>query len=233
MKQLVYFGLLASAFFACSTPATETKTEMVDTRFEDAILEKAMKRNDVGTALNTIHVILEKDTTRITLYDTLFQLYLDMQNPAGLADVGLILLQTKPNDLAILEATSAGLTSTMQLDKALEIERRMFAISGDPRLKIRIAMILFEQKQTDLARQEIQWVIDHREVSDTMRIEQAMPSVKDKTQMVSMRAIAYYTLGELEMGVGNKKEAIRLLNKALEVDPRFDMAATALLQIDN
>lgn len=233
MKYFLIIGIAASSFFACSTPAEETKSEKQSTQLEDSILSKAMRRGDVATALVSMNTILEKDTSRTGLYDTLFQIYLEMENVQGLSEIGQILLETKPNDLAILEATSAGLTSTMQLDKALELENRMFAITGDPRLKIRIASLLFELKQVDAARKEIQWVVDHREVSDTMTAEQPSPSYQNRTQKINLRAIALYSLADLEMRLGNKKAAIGYLNRALDAEPKYDLAATTLLQIDN
>jgi tetratricopeptide (TPR) repeat protein len=232
MKKLVYFGLLSSAFIACSNPATETKTTSADTRFEDAILQKAIKRNDVGTALNTIHIILEKDTSRIGLYDTLFQYYFQMQNPEGVADVGQILLQSKPNDIDILEATAMGLSAITEYEKALVLHQRMFAITGDPRLKITIATLLFELKKIDEARAEINWIIEHREVSDTMKVDQPSPSFKDRTQKISMHAIAYYSLGQIEFTLGNKKNALKYWNKALEIAPNYDLAATSIIELD-
>lgn len=231
MKNLFIFGLVAIAF-ACNTPESKETTKTVDTTFEDAILKKALVRNDVATALVSINRILEMDSSRYGLYDTLFQFYYEMQNPSGLADVGQILLQKTPNDLAVLEATAAGLISLQEYPAALELENRMFAVSGDLRLKLQIATLLFEMKQIDAARAEIQYVLDHREIADTMKVEQPMPSYENRTQKVNMTAIAYFSLGQLEMELGNKKAAISNLNKALNADPRFDMAATAILQLD-
>lgn len=232
MKNLLIFGLVALTFACNNAPAPNETVKTPDTSFEDAILTKALNRNDVATALVMINQILEKDSSRGGLYDTLFQFYYEMQNPAGLADVGQILLKTQPNDLAILEATAAGLISLQEYPAALELENRMFAISGDMRLKLQIATLLFEMQQVEAARAEIQYVLDHREIADTMKVEQPMPSYENRTQKVNMTAIAYFSLGQLEMELGNKRAAIANLNKALVADPRFDMAASAILQLD-
>ncbi len=232
MKNLLICGLVALTFACNTTPEAAESAKTIDTSFEDAILTKALNRNDVATGLVMINQILEKDSSRHGLYDTLFQYYYEMQNPAGLADVGQILLKDKPNDLAILEATAAGLISLQEYPAALELENRMFAVSGDLRIKLQIATLLFEMQQVDAARSEIQYVLNHREAADTVKVEQPMPSYENRTQKVNMTAIAYFSLGQLEMELGNKKAAIANLNKALKADPRFDMAATALLQID-
>ncbi len=230
MKLILYFGLIASAFVACSTPGTESKTEAPDTRFEDAILQKAIKRGDVATALNHAHIILEKDSTRTGLYDTLFQFYFQMENPIGVAEVGQILLQTKPNDMDVLEATAMGLSAIQEYDKALVLHRRMFAITGDPQLKLTIATLLFQMKKIDEARTEIQWIVDHREISDTMKVEQ--PSQAFGSQKISMLAVAYYSFGQIEYELGNKKEALKYWHKALATEPRYDRAATSINQIN-
>lgn len=232
MKQLFFYGLIALAFVACSSPAeTNTQTDSPDTRFEDAILQKAIKRGDVATALNHTHIILEKDTSRTGLYDTLFQFYLQMENPQGVADVGQILLQTKPNDLAILESTAMGLSAIMEYEKALELHQRMFAITGDPRLKITIATLLFEMKKIEEARAEIQWLVDHPELTDTMKVEQPSPAFG--TQKISMMAVAYYSFGQIEFTLGNKNAAIKFWQKALQISPKYDMAATAINEAYN
>ena len=197
---------------------------------EDIILQKAIRRGDVGTALNNAHIILEKDSTRTGLYDTLFQFYLEMENPRGVADVGQIILQHKPNDLNILEPTAMGLAAMMEYDKALALNQRMFAITGDLRLKITIATLLFEMRKVDEARAEIQWIVDHREISDTMKVDQPSPAFG--TQKISMLAVAYYSFGQIEFTLGNKKEASKYFYKALAIEPRYDMAATAIGEIN-
>ncbi|MHB1277978.1 MAG: tetratricopeptide repeat protein [Bacteroidia bacterium] len=230
MKQILYFGLFATTFIACSTPGSAPKTEAVNTQMEDTILQKAIRRGDVATALSNIHIIMEKDSTRTGLNDTLFQFYLQMENPQGVADVGQILLQSKPNDLDILEPTAMGLSAIREYEKALVLHQRMFAITGDPRLKITIATLLFEMKKIDEARAEIQWIVDHREISDTMKVEQPSPAFG--TQKISMLAVAYYSFGQIEFTLGNKKEALKFWHKALSIEPRYDMAATAINEIN-
>jgi|GEM_PF-2295964 len=232
MKNIILSGAVALTFVACSNPTAVESTQTVDTSFEDAILRKALVRNDVATALVSINFILEKDSTRHGLYDTLFQFYYEMQNPSGLADVGQVLLQKTPNDLSILEGTATGLLALQEYPAALELENRMFAISGDLRLKLQTATLLFEMRQVEASRAEIQYILDHRETADTMKIEQPMPSFENRTQKVKMTAVAYFSLGQIEMELGNKKAALANFNKALNADPRFDMAATAILQLD-
>lgn len=215
---------------ACSSAPLQEDGKVMNTEMEDAILKKALVRNDVATALVCIHQILEKDSSRHSLYDTLFQFYIEMQNPSGMADVGMILLEKSPNDLATLEATSAGLTALGEYPAALELEKRIFTVSGDPRFKIRIATLLFELQQVEEAKKEINWLLENRQTVDTVLVEQPMPSMQNKTQKVSMRAIAYFSLGQIEMELGNKRKAIEYWNKAMEVEPRYDMAASAILE---
>lgn len=230
MKQLFFFGLLASAFIACSTPGTESNTETADTHMEDAILQKAIKRNDVATILNTIHVIMEKDSTRTGLNDTLFEFYVQMQNPEGASDVGQIILASRPNDPKVLEPTAIALSAIMQYDKSLVLHQRLFALSGDPRIKLNNADLLYAMNRMDEARTEINWIIEHREVSDTMMVDQPSPTGKDGIQQISMLAVGYYSLGKLEYALGNSKKALAHWNKAWEIAPRYHLAADAILK---
>src|SRR5690606_19587095 len=130
-------------------------------------------------------------------------------------------------DIHVLEPTAIAYESIMELSKALELEQRLFSISGDPRWKLKTAGILFAQNNVEAARADIQWVIDNKQVTDTIVVEQPQPSDQNKIQKVKIRALAYYMLGELEMRMENRKAAIRYFNKALEVDGHYDMAAMA------
>lgn len=230
MKQILYFGLIATAFIACSTPGTESKTEAADTRMEDAILKKAMKRRDVATILNTIHVIMEKDSTRTGLNDTLFEYYVQMQNPEGAADVGQIILASRPNDTKILEPTAIALSAIMQYETSLVLHQRLFALSGDPRIKLNNADLLYAMNRIDEARAEINWIIEHREVTDTMMVDQPSPTGKDGVQQISMLAVGHYSLGKLEHALGNTKKALVHWNKAWEIAPRYHLAAESILK---
>lgn len=225
-------AVLLSGIMSCSNPAaTESEGKSVDTSMEDAMLQQALKRTDVATTLVMANTILEKDSSRTGLYDTLFQVYYEMQNPAGLADVGEVLLKTQPNNIEYLEPTIAGLISLQDYQKALMLQDRMFSITGDLRIKMQMATVHFEMQDFKSAYEEVMFVIDHKTVADTIKVEQMMPSVPNKTQMVSLTALAYFSLGQLEYSEGKKQAAIKHIQKALALEPRYDLAASTLLEI--
>lgn len=233
MKYLVISGIVLSSLFACSNPSVENnKSDLVDTSMEDAMLQKAVKRTDVATALVMANTILAKDSTRTGLYDTLFTFYYEMQNAPGLADVGLILLESKPNEMSYLEPTSAALSLMGEFDKAIELDRRMFAITGDLRIKVQIANNFAQAGNFADAKKEIQFIIDNKAAADTIKMEQPMPSMGgNKTQKVSLTAMSYLSLGQIALAEENKKEAVKQLNKAMAIQPNYDAAATMLLQL--
>lgn len=232
--KLAQFAVALSLLFtACKNNQNPISSSQSDSSIatDEKLLQIALKRKDLPTALVSINRILLADSSRTTLKDTLFGLYEEMQNAYAVADLGMELLAKEPDDLYYLEATTQGLELIGNLPEAEKLYNKMFALTGDLRLKLALARNQFNQEKVQEAEQNIQYVIGKRNIADTIKLEQPMLSEKNRTQMVKLSALAYQMLADLHYQTGNKKAAIANLEKALEVDQYFDGAAVMLLEI--
>lgn len=233
MKKLfILFFLGSLSLVACKDTASgPSSSSDVDTSMEDTLMRTALDRKDFPTALICINTILYKDTTRVELYDTLFNIYNATQNPYAVADVGQKILKLRPNDLDILEPTAAAFEILGSLVPAFELEQRMFSINGDPELKLLMANNLFNQNHVQGAMAELQWIIDNRAKTDTVTTKQPRYENPEQSQEVKIRAVAHYMMGQIFYQNGDKKSALAQMNKANEIDPYYDAAAAAVIEL--
>ncbi len=233
MKKALLFAVIPVIMLGACNQNDTTETVKEDKSSTDEMLmHQALNRRDYPTALVSINRILATDSTRKQLYDTLFAIYNELQNPYAVADVGPLILKDRPNDLQILEPTAAAFEILGEFSLALELEDRLFAITGDPQLKLQIASNQFNQGNIEGAKASLEWVLDNRQQTDTVKVEQPMPTVPDKTQKIRIRAIAYYMLGNLYMQTNNRNKAKQSFEAALQIEPFYDMAATSLLELE-
>src|SRR5690606_33438923 len=134
----------------------------------------------------------------------------------------------RPNDQEVLTATASAFEMLEEFPAALELEKRLFAVGGNPRLKLQMAQNLFMQGDINGANAEIQWVLDNRQITDTVIIQQPRTDTREM-QQIKIRAAAYYILGEMYLQLGKKAEARKAFNEAIKIEPYYDMAARRLL----
>lgn len=227
MKNILYIGLIGAVLFgACQNPSEEKEVETKvnsNTELEDRMLKKAVDREDLYTMLYCINTILEKDSSRTALYDTLFNIYVQMQNAYGIADVGPILLKKDPNDLEVMEPTAMAYEYLEEFKQAIEIEQRMYRLNGNPALKLQIAQNKYKMQDIQGAKDDIQWVLDNRQLTDTIRIDYPMLTA-NRMQKVKIRAIAYSLMGDMAYQLGEKARAIDFYDKSTKVDQNFEYA---------
>jgi tetratricopeptide (TPR) repeat protein len=232
MKKAFFIFFGAALFVSACQTGSAPDSQKPDTSLEEKLLQQAFLRKDYATAIVSINTIMARDTARTDLYDTLFILYSELQNPYAVVDVGQHLLKKTPDDLVVLETMSQAYELTGDLAPAAELYKRLFSITGDPRIKLALAGNYFNQGNIEATEAELRWVIDNRQASDTIRIEQPMVSVgNDKTQKIKLPAMAHFMMAQMYAQTGQKQKAISSLNQALKVEPYYDLAASLLLEL--
>ncbi len=230
---LLFLGL-SIAWTACDTPKEKEKKSSTspDTSFEDQLLDKAFVRKDYATAFVAINTILLKDSTRTGLKDTLFDLYYQQQNIYGLADLGQEILKTDPNDEVILEGTAIAMEALGKIPESIMLQERLFAISGDPRLKLTIANAYASMGDIQKAKDNVNWILNSDNPAlDTMTIEQQTLDNSGRSQKVKIKANAHYMMGIIHYRENKKNQAVAEAEKALQISPYFDMAAELIKEV--
>lgn len=233
MKKNLFYALTAIGFLAACTAETKEIEEPVkeDLSFYESQVQTALDRKDIPTALVNLNYILGKDSSRKGLRDTLFYLYAETQNTFGVANVGSEILKYRPNDLTILEPTSEAMKLNGEFGTAANIQEHMFGITGDPRLKLMMAESYAYQENIPKAEESIRWVIDNYTGKDTIKIERPMVSEQNRTQKIKMTAVAHQYLAQIYAETGQKSKALVELDKALAIEPYYDLALTLKLDL--
>lgn len=224
-KNLVYALAAVSILAACKPEQNETNEPVKeDLSFYENQVQTALDRKDIPTALVNLNYILGKDSTRQGLRDTLFYLYAETQNTFGVANVGSEILKYRPNDLSVLEPTAEAMKLNGEFGTAVNIQEHMFSLTSDPRIKLMVAESYAYQENIQKAEESIRWVIDNYTGKDTIKIDRPMVSEQNRTQKIKMTAVAHQYLAQIYAETGQKGKALVELEKALAIEPYYDLA---------
>lgn len=213
--------------------ATEDEIDIKQTiiyRLQKGIYHRAMKYNDVNTAINALYNVCMLEPANDSLLFALGYIYFDSQRylSATLTLTDVLLLN--PNRLEALEMKAVSLEQIGAYDKSMEDYESLYLKSNNINFLYKVAVFQYELKRFKEAKTNIDILLSKPE-SDEMKIY--FPDENEQQQEVVMRASLHNIKGMIAKAEGNITEAKKQFGISLEVQPDFYMAKANLTELSN
>lgn len=230
-RKFLVIGFIGLSLSSCKEQKTDDvkgNTESKEKSVEELVYEKAKNRGDVNSAIYAINVILEKDSSRLDLADTLAYLYYRAGNPESCSDVVNMVLSKKPDDVKLLELGGVSDQTIGNFLGAIDKFERIYAINKDLKYHYQAGTIMLNAGMFTELEKLVQEIIDDPN-SAGAKVE--IPNVQGKPQEVSLKAAAFNLKGYMYAAQNKKEPAVKAFRSALEYEKYFDLPAEGLNQI--
>ena len=186
-----------------------------------------MKFNDKDIAKAAMYDMIALDPMDDSLKFNLAILYYEnMQYPSCLF-VTNDLLSRSPDDIDILHINALCYQNMGVKDKAMSAFETLYLKNNDISTLYQVAVLQYELGRYAECKSNIGIITGD---AKTVDVKLNFPKTETETQEISMQAAAYNLLGALEIQQGNKMEATKAYNKALELYPEFELAKQGLAE---
>ncbi|NJN25429.1 MAG: tetratricopeptide repeat protein [Cyclobacteriaceae bacterium] len=177
-----------------------------------------MKYNDNEVAKDALYSMIAMDPNDDSLKMRLCYYYFDQNKFVSSLFVSADLLQRYPDNIDALRINALSYENMGVRDKAADAYESLYLKTNDVGVLYQLAILQFELERYSESKTNLDIIIKNPE-SKTMKLN--FPLENNSQQEVTLEAAAYNALGMLENQQGNKEEAKKNFNKALEINPEF------------
>lgn len=197
-------------------------------RLQKGIYQRAMKYNDVGTAINALYNICVLEPQNDSILFGLAYIYFDNQNflSATLTLNDVLLLN--PNNIQALEMKALSLEQIGALERSLEDYESLYLKTNNVNFLYKMAVFQYELKRNKEAKTNLDILLSKKE-ADELKI--LFADENDQQQEITMRASLHNMKGLIAKREGNITEAKKQFGIALEIEPDFYLAKTNLSEL--
>ncbi len=225
-----------AVWFVCTLPffneANAQSKEIRNTQLYKLYQMKyvfGMKYNDGEVAKDALYSMIAMDPNDDSLKMVLCYYYFDQNQYASSLFVSRDLLSRNQDNIDALKINAMSLENMGVRDRAVDAYESLYLKSNDIGMLYQATLLQFELERYTECATNLDIILKAPEAKE---IKLNFQSDNKGTQQVSLEAAAYNMKGMLQSQQGNKEEARKNLQKALEIEPEFSIASENLADLD-
>jgi tetratricopeptide (TPR) repeat protein len=180
-----------------------------------------MKYNDSEVVKNALYDLITLDPSDDSLKLNLCYLYFENSQFASSLFCSADLLAKNSDNINALRVNAASLENMGALDKAAEKYESLYLKTNEIMVLYQLAFIQYELKRHTECKTNLDIIIKNAQAKEQ---KLTFPLGDTGQQQISLDAVAYNLSGMNELQQGNKSEAKKQFEKALEIAPEFQLA---------
>lgn len=189
----------------------------------------AMKYNDGEVAKDALYSMIAMDPNDDSLKMSLCFYYFDQNQFASSLFVSRDLLARYPDHIDALKINAMSLENMGVRDKAIDAYETLYLKTNDIGILYQVALLQFELERYTECDTNLDIIIKNPQAK---ALKLSFAKNEKEQQEVSLEAACYNMKGMLEKQKGNKEEAKKNLQKAVELEPEFTLASQNLNDIN-
>lgn len=188
-----------------------------------------MKYNDGEVAKDALYSMIAMDPNDDSLKMVLCYYYFDQNQYASSLFVSRDLLSRNPDNIDALKINAMSLENMGVRDRATDAYESLYLKSNDIGVLYQAALLQFELERYSECSTNLDIIL---KAPESKEIKLNFQNSEHGQQQVPLEAAAYNMKGMLQKQQGNKEEARKNLQKALEIAPDFALASQNLADLD-
>ncbi len=185
---------------------------------EKQILKSAKDIGDPAIAKSSIYRLIALEGKNSTYKDSLAYIYFASRNYAPCFMIASEVLERDPKHVEMLEMKGISLESLSVFEKAAEVYKDLFSMTGINFHGYNLAKLQFSLKKYDEAYQTIQKV---EKINDTGKYKITFVINQNHNQQVELLAAVSYLKGLTEIELELSEAAKASFEKAIKIQPDF------------
>ncbi len=232
MKKLILSGLALVFFMSFLNNVQAQNKEIQQTQLYKLYQMKyvfGMKYNDGDVAKDALYSMIAMDPNDDSLKMNLCYYYFDQNQFASSVFVSRDLLARHPDHIDALKINAMSLENMGVRDKAIDAYESLYLKTDDVGVLYQVALLQFELERYTECSTNLDIIIKNPQAK---ALKLSFAKNEKEQQEVSLEAACYNMKGMLEKQQGNKEEAKKNLQKAIELQPEFTLATQNLADLN-
>ncbi len=188
-----------------------------------------MKYNDKDVAKNALYSMIAMDPNDDSLKMVLCYYYFDQNQFASSLFVSADLLSRYPDNIDALRINAMSYENMGVRDKAIDTYESLYLKTNDVGVLYQVSLLQFELERYTECNTNLDIIIKNPQAK---ALKLSFAKNEREQQEISLEAACYNMKGMLAKQQGNKEEAKKQLQKAIEVEPEFALATQNLKELD-
>ncbi|MEQ8470982.1 MAG: hypothetical protein RIC35_07350 [Marinoscillum sp.] len=229
MKYLFSFIILLAGLGASSQTAPAKQDSIPwELRKQAYIYSMATKYNDPSVARMALYNILAESPGNPAIYDSLAILYFDYNQLASAALVAQDAIKINPNDLFATEIAAVAFENLGVNAKAVNNYEKLYLANNDLGVLYKVSFLQMGLKRYGEAINNADIIIASPKSEETKLI---FPINEQKNQEVSLKVATVRLKGMIEEERGNTALAKEIYQKALDMQPDFEVLKQQIAEL--
>ncbi len=221
MKKIVFLCVVAIGLGSCGDKSTTNEAKSTyDVNKE--LYERALKLDDMGTAVVALNYMLIEDSTNMEYTDSLARHYITNGNFDSGIELGKVVMEEDPTNYKLLELIATAQEykgDVSSLTKSYKNFRKLYKEVGDIRYMMKMAQIGMVQQKYPSALARLDTII-----ADPNTTMMESPLSQGGSQMIDIKSGAYFMKAQYEFSLNNMLQGSQYLKMALNVTPKYEAA---------
>jgi len=230
MKYILSILVLVVAFAASAQAEAAQDSIPFELRKQAYIYTLAKKYNDPEVARMALYNLIAMSPGSSALLDSLSLVYYDYQQYASAAIVAQDAQKIDPNDMFAVEVAAVAFDNLGVKQRAVNNYEKLYLANNDLGTLYKVAFLQLDLKRYGEAINNADIIIESPK-SDAMKLLFPVGQ-KGATQEISLKAATVRLKGMVEEDRGNTSLARELFQKALEMEPKFEMLQQQIAEMD-
>jgi len=188
-----------------------------------------MKYNDGEVAKNALYSMIAMDPGNDSLKMVLCYYYFERNQYASSLFVSADLLSRYPDNIDALKINAMSYENMGVRDKAIEQYMSLHLKTNEVGVLYQAAILQFDLERFNECKTNLDIIIKDPQAK---AIKLSFAKNENEQQQITMEAAAYNIRGMIEKQQGNKTEAKKYFEKALEIAPEFALASQNFKEVN-
>lgn len=231
MKRLLTLSIITGLVFAGSTAFAQNKDVQNSQLYRHYQMKYVfgMKYNDSDVAKSALYDMIALDTSDDSLKFNLSYLYLDEGQFASALFISADILSRKPENKEALNINAVCYERMGLRDKAIAAYESLYMLDNSLETLYQMAALQFEIGRYKESRNNAKILVEKPKAKE---LKIGFQKSERETQEISLEAAGYNLLGMVDKEQGNKAEAKKHFQKAIELYPEFVLAKDNVAELD-
>lgn len=186
------------------------------------------KYNDMEVSKNALYSMIAMDPNDDSLKMVLCYYYFEGNQYASSLFVSLDLLSRHPDNSDALKINAMSYENMGVRDKAIDAYESLYLKTSEVDVLYQAALLQFELSRYNECKSSLDIVLKDPQAK---AIKLKFARTETEQQEVTLESAAYNVMGMMEKQQGNMEEAKKNFEKALELEPEFELAAQNLKDV--